>query len=171
VTEHLRFITRVQSNAERATIVEAARRVHWAWLPFSFESTRPKRKRDAVVAVRPIMPYLFCMATKAQFDRLMAYRSVFGPTWFVPDRTWPVLMDYRDEIEMEFRENVEAYVADERAFHCQFKPGQAVRLRQKGLELFPATFKAITDEGLYRCETDMMGRKVVVEAKPHYVVA
>jgi hypothetical protein len=167
----LRFITRVQGNTERATIVEAKRRVEWAWLPFSFESTRPKRKRDAVVTVRPIMPYLFGMATKAQLMRLMDYRSVFGPTWFVPDREWGGLMAYVEDVEREFANNVQAYLDDERAFHCQFKAGQSVRLRQRGLELFPATFLAITDEGLYRCETDMMGRKVAVDAKPQHVVA
>lgn len=167
----LDFICRVKSGTERRSLVEAARRVTSAWLPFSLESTRPRRKRSAVATTRPIMPYLFVTATHDEMIRLLQHRDIFGPVWFIPARIAPSINAYRAEVEKAFAENLHEYLTDARAFHCTFKPGQSVRLKQKGIDLFDATFLSVSDDGRYNLEAEMLGRKVGITAEPHHVIA
>lgn len=167
----LKFVCRVKAGTERRTLAEAAQRVHSAWLPFSLESTRKRRKRDAVATVRPIMPYLFCEATHDEMMRLFQHRDIFSTAWFIPAHQEKQVSEYRARVQDEFERNRQAYLTDTRAFHCAFKPGQVVQLRNAGLELFSATFKAIHEDGRYELEADMLGQSVPILAEPHRVTA
>lgn len=165
----LKFICRVKAGTERKTLLEAERRTDSAWLPFSLESTRRRRKREPVATIRPIMPYLFCEATHDQMMRLLQYRDIFAPTWFIPKWQERQVADYRAKVEAEFNENRQAYLTDANVFHCNFKPGQAVQLRNEGMDLFAATFKAINDDGRYELEAEMFGQSVPITAEPQNV--
>lgn len=167
----LNFIVRVVHGKERQALAEAAKRVTTAWLPFSFESTRPHRKRRATVTVRPVMGYMFVKATPAERDHLMKARDVFGPVWYVPDRQATRIADYQREVEAAFDANRRAWMENARAFHCRYKPGQAVRLKQEGLDLFLGKFQAVNPDGTYRIESEVMGQAVRIDAEPMTVDA
>lgn len=143
------FITRVIGGQERKALYEAAKRVDRAWLPFEFASTRPRKKRNGTVTVRPLMGYLFCEGTTAQRDHLMRLRGVFGPVWFIPDHAKQRITDWQDSVEATFEANRIAWANNARLFHCQFKRGQSVRLKMQGLDLFQGKFRAVNLDGTY----------------------
>ena len=165
------FIVRVVNGQERRAIVEADRRVTSAWMPFSFESTRPQRKRRARVTVRPIMGYMFCIGNADQRQHLLKHRSIFGPTWFIPEVERFRIAQYMMAVEAQFDGNLLAWRRNARLFHCQFKKGQTVRLKQEGLDLFQGKFKAVNDDGTYYIEAEVMGQVVRVNAEPESVIA
>lgn len=162
----LNFIVRVIHGKERQALAEAATRVTTAWMPFSFESTRPHRKRRATVTVRPVMGYMFITATAAQRDHLMKARNVFGPVWYVPESQSARIEQYKMGVEAQFNRNLIAWCNNARAFHCRYKPGQAVRLKLEGLDLFLGKFQAVNPDGTYRIESEVMGQAVRIDAEP-----
>jgi len=158
------FICKIRSGDERKTLAEAAKRCTEVWLPFEFASTRPthKGKKRARVTVRPIINYLFCLGTTAQREHMLQLRGVSGPVWFVPDHELQQVDLYKRQVETIFDANRNAWMANARQFHCQFKRGQTVRLRQNGLDLFQGRFECINPDGTYSI-TGPLGR---VTAEP-----
>jgi hypothetical protein len=148
----LHFVTRIIHGQERAALAEAAKRVDSAWMPFEFASTRPARRRNSTVTVRPLMGYMFCTATAAQRDHLMRLRGVMAPVWYLPEQHLARIEAYKREVEAAFEANREARQANARQFHCRFKRGQTVMLRMKGLDLFRGKFRAINPDGTYDIE-------------------
>ena len=161
------FITRCVSGKEREALWEAAQRVDRAWLAFEFASTRSHRNRHGTVTVRPLMPYLFCEGTAAQREHLMRLRPLYGPVWFIPDRQRAAIAAYQESVEEIFRQNFWAWRSNARVFHCQFKRGQSVRLRQNGMDLFIGKFEAVNPDGTYEIDGPL-GR---VKAEPGKVEA
>lgn len=165
----LRFICRIKAGTERKTLREAAKRVTSAWLPFSLQSTRPRKKRASVATVRPIFQYIFCEATHLEMMHLLQYRDIFAHPYFIPRHQEPQVEEFKSRVEAEFEKARKAYLTDTRAFHCNFKRGQIVQLRNEGMELFPATFQGIHEDGRYELSAEMLGREVDILAEPHRV--
>lgn len=166
-------IMRCLRGQERAALEAAAERMDAAWLPYTFESRRigQGRRKRFTIRVAPLMGYLFCRGSVDQVRHAQRHRSIMGPVWFVPDRSAQGVARWRQGVERAFNDNRDAWLRNERLFHCQFKRGQAVRLRQEGHDLFMGKFLAVLDDGRYEVEADLMGRTVSIMAEPGTVCA
>lgn len=165
----LRFVCRVKGGSELETLAIASKRIKSAWLPFTFESYKPRKAKEAKAVVKPVMPYLFCQGSAEEMLNLQAYKHVYGPVWHCTDAAWRQISSYKAHVANSFNDQLNSYLTDTTAFHCQYEPGQRVQLKSEGMELFPATFKALHADGHLNLDVEMMGRTVPVKAPPHKV--
>lgn len=175
MSETLHFILRCKSGTEKTTLRDAAEICGSAWLPMAFESHRTGRgagRRDVSVRMTPIMPYLFLEASHDAFLRISDHKHTFGAAWFLtmPRQREDIAL-YRRQVEAVAISNFNKWRIDARAFHCNFKKGQTVNLHKNGMDLMPAVFDGMCDDGRYSLSVEMMGQAVKVLAEPHHVAA
>ena len=174
--ELLTFICRPRGGSERQALEMAAQRVTEAWLPHILQSRRKARRKAYEVSAPPLLSYMWVRATPAQRDHLLESKLVHGPLWYLD--TPRKLADYyawRAEVEAAFDAARESYVRNTRQFHHNYKRGQAVRLRQQGMDTFFGKFRAQVEggqnDGLLEVGVDMMGQEVTVFVDPYDVAA
>lgn len=168
----LRFVCCITSGQERAALRVASKRLSDAWCPFAIESflTGPRKNRVREIRVTASMPYMLGQGTKRQILHWQESRYASGPIWFCTDRQWATLNRFRWATESQFRKSYNAWRLDERKFHCEFTPGQSVKI-DGYLDDAGGRFLRMTEAGAYQLEVEMMNRVVNVTVPHHKVSA